>query len=181
MISYYIYLYLLGSIKDINLDEVIMRLEELTGWEVKIKETEEPVYAYDPVRHQCYSTKILKQLLKEVKSDVLKIIGITDVDLCTPVLSYVFGEAQLNGKVAVISLKRLRPEFYGLEKDLNILQQRLIKEVIHELGHTFELVHCPQKYCVMHLSTSIIKVDEKDETFCPVCYEKLRIKLKGVK
>lgn len=169
---------LIGDVKELPKELLKNEVVEVFGREVKIKEIEdEPLYAYDPIRHQCYSSKILKKMLEEVPEDSIKMIGITNQDLCTPVLSYVFGEAQLEGKVGIVSIKRLKQEFYGLRRDDKFFFDRLLKEIIHEFGHTFGLVHCNQKTCVMSLSTNVLKVDEKYYNFCDACQELIKINL----
>ena len=93
----------------------------------------------------------------------------TDKDLCIPILTYVFGEAQVGGTAAVVSLARLRQEHYGLAPDRPLLLERLRKECLHELGHTFGLVHCPLRECVMHLSNTVVDVDTRGGEFCTGC------------
>jgi len=128
-----------------------------------------PPSSLEAGRNQHSSTKILKELLGEVPEDALKILGITGMDLCIPILTYVFGEAQLGGTVAVVSLARLRQEFYGSAPDRPLFLERVRKESLHELGHTFGLIHCRSGDCVMHLSNTVIDVDAKGRNFCPYC------------
>jgi archaemetzincin len=130
-------------------------------------------FAFDVSRNQYNSTAILAGLLEKFDDHNGKILGITDGDLFVPVLTYVFGEAQLDGKVAVISSHRLHEEFYGLQPDDNILKMRLLKEAIHELGHTFGLTHCSNYLCVMHSSTGVDEIDVKTERFCRECRRKI--------
>jgi len=158
---------------------LILRLknktENLFKVAVSILKTEkEPVYAYDPLRQQYNSTKILKTMLKTAE-DETKTIGITDVDLFIQILTFVFGEAQLGGKVAVVSTARLKQEFYGMPVNKAILEERLIKEFFHELGHTYGLIHCENPLCVMRLSTNIKQVDLKSGDFCQNCKIILKI------
>jgi len=129
---------------------------------------------YDPVRNQYNSTWILAQILKLFPEENCKILGITGLDLYVPVLTFVFGEAQLDGKAAVVSSFRLRDELYGLPKSAEKLKERLEKEAIHELGHTFGLIHCHDPNCVMFTSTYAEEIDFKFKDFCPVCSEFLR-------
>jgi hypothetical protein len=76
----------------------------------------------------------------------VKLLAVTERDLFIPVLTFVFGHAQLGGRVAVISLARLRQEFYGLPRIASLFfSSALLKEALHEAGHTFGLVHCPDK------------------------------------
>lgn len=128
-----------------------------------------PPGSYDPRRNQYYSTKILKAILGEVPDDALKLLGVTERDLCIPILTYVFGEAQLGGTAAVVSLARLRQEFYGVAPERPLLMERLRKECLHEMGHTFGLIHCPSRDCVMYLSNTVVDVDGKGRTFCRHC------------
>jgi len=120
-------------------------------------------------RNQHSSTKILKEMLLEVPADALKILGITEKDLCIPILTYVFGEAQLGGTVGVVSLARLRQEFHGLAPNRPLFLERARKESLHELGHTFGLVHCGSRECVMYLSNTVGDVDSKGRDFCRYC------------
>jgi archaemetzincin len=128
-----------------------------------------PPSSYEAVRNQYYSTKILREMLKEVPGDAFKLLGVTDKDLCIPILTYVFGEAQLGGTAAVVSLARLRQEYYGVAPDRPLLLSRLRKESLHELGHTFGLVHCDSRECVMYLSNTVVDVDSKGRSFCRAC------------
>lgn len=128
-----------------------------------------PPSSYEAGRNQYYSTRILKEMLKEVPDDGFKLLGITDKDLCIPILTYVFGEAQLGGTAAIVSLARLRQEFYGVAQDRPLLLERLRKEALHELGHTFGLIHCTARDCVMYLSNTVVNVDSKGRNFCRHC------------
>ncbi|NIO56806.1 MAG: archaemetzincin family Zn-dependent metalloprotease [Candidatus Latescibacteria bacterium] len=134
----------------------------------------DPRIAFDSRRQQYDSTVLLAELLKEIQNKEDKIIGLTDVDLFIPVLTFVFGEAQLNGNAAIASYYRLRNAFYGLPDNPDLVLHRLEKEVIHEMGHTFNLIHCPNYRCVMQASTSVDEIDLKTGNFCPTCLEKIR-------
>ena len=134
----------------------------------------------DTLRNQFNSTWILSQLLKQPLPHPHKILGITEVDLYIPVLTYVFGEAQLEGSVAVVSSYRLKNELYGLPKNPHKLKERLKKEAIHELGHTFGLIHCRNIGCVMHPSTYAEEIDFKSTALCKTCSAALNDKIKQV-
>ncbi len=138
----------------------------------------DPEPYYDPARGQYHSTQILKEILHRVPEDALKALGIVSFDLFIPILTFVFGEAQLDGKAALVSLARLRQEFYGLPPNQRLLERRLLKEAKHELGHTFGLVHCPIRECVMSMANRITDVDAKGLTFCEGCRQLLLEALK---
>ena len=91
------------------------------------------------------------------------------MDLYIPVLTFVFGEAQLADGGAVVSAHRLRQEFYGMPTDPELLHERLLKEALHELGHTYGLRHCPDYTCVMSSSNGVERIDLKGAEFCPTC------------
>ena len=128
-----------------------------------------PELAYDSKRSQYQSVEIMRMLTKCASEKDSRILGITDVDLSIPMLTFLFGQAQLDGPVAIVSICRLRQEFYGLPEQDDLLRERLTKEVLHEMGHTFGLVHCSEQKCAMSLSTHIGMVDMKAEQYCSRC------------
>jgi archaemetzincin len=129
---------------------------------------------YDPHRNQYFSSGLLKKMLRQLPRDTLKVLGITPVDLFIPIMKYIFGEAQVSGKGAIISLFRLRQESYGLNPDQDLFWERIAKEAIHELGHTFGLTHCRDPLCVMNSSCLIGETDCKGTELCPTCQELYR-------
>ena len=129
----------------------------------------EPSFAFNVTRQQCCSTEILASLAERGTPDTWRLVGVTALDLYVPILTFVFGEAQIGGTSAVVSLHRLRDEFYGLPPNLPALRGRLLKETVHELGHTLELPHCQDYQCVMSASHGIEWVDLKGSRFCKTC------------
>jgi len=128
----------------------------------------------DPSRAQYESTGILRLLAREHAGFRGHVLGLTEADLYVPMLSFLFGHAQLGGTVALVSLARLRQEFYELQSDPPLLLERLMKEAAHELGHAFGMRHCANAQCCMALSTAIEQVDAKEADFCSGCRSLLR-------
>ncbi len=125
------------------------------------------MFAYDEARNQYHSTKILEVLEKKAPLDSIKVIAITREDLFIPILTHVYGEAQLGGRASIISIARL---IEGLEIDVGTKGcKRIVKEAIHELGHTFDLRHCEDQMCIMHYCRKLDDVDKKSDQFCRYC------------
>lgn len=120
-------------------------------------------------RKQYFSTQIIAEAMKLTDEFDGKIILLTDVDIFVPVLTFIFGEAQLNGKHSILSVCRLHEEFYSGISNEDLLLERTIKEALHELGHCYGLRHCLDWDCVMHSSPGIEEVDIKGNTFCRNC------------
>jgi archaemetzincin len=166
----YIYLLPIEPIKPVYYETIGKTIESAFDMPHKtIKANIKSESAYDYSREQYNSTFLLSKILEFLPENTLKIIGITDIDLFVPVLTFVFGEAQLNGKAAVVSISRLKNEFYGLPKNENVLIDRIKKEVVHELGHTFGLFHCKNYECVMSSSMYVENIDLKGSAFCDSC------------
>ena len=124
---------------------------------------------YDPTRRQYNGNSLLKELDSYTSSPNVKKIALFRVDLCIPILTYIFGQAPLNGKTGIASLYRLRNEQYGMKKDEDLLLDRFRKVITHELGHMFGLLHCHVPHCVMRSSTYVEDLDQKSHNFCNKC------------
>ena len=129
-------------------------------------------YAFDKRRKQYQSHAILSEVQGYAvrKPSLNRVLGVVDADIFVPELNFVFGEATCPGKAALISLWRLRPEFYGELPSKELFLERALKEAVHELGHTLGLRHCSRSSCVMHFSNSISDTDIKQSLFCDKCY-----------
>jgi len=129
-----------------------------------------PTTAFDKKRNQYNSTQILQKLREfAARKSFSVVLGVIDVDLYAVELNYVFGEALSPGMVALISLWRLNPSFYGEDNDLSLYTLRIQKEAVHEVGHALGLPHCSHSYCVMYFSNSIFDTDKKQSLFCDQC------------
>jgi archaemetzincin len=130
--------------------------------------------AYSKERGQYFSTQLISDALKMTNGIEGKVVIMVEFDLFVPVFTYVFGEAQLNGKYSIVSVCRLHEEFYsGTTNDI-ILFERTLKEVLHELGHNFGLIHCKDWDCVMHVSQGIEEIDIKGSNYCSDCKGKIK-------
>jgi archaemetzincin len=125
-------------------------------------------FALDTGRDQYHSTPILEKLAGKAPPHAFKVLAITFVDLFIPILTHVYGEAQLGGKACIVSTYRLR-EGLPLMNGQEVYQRRVVKEAIHELGHTFKLRHCPDHTCIMHYCRSEKDVDRKSDELCRYC------------
>ena len=125
-------------------------------------------FAFDSGRNQYHSTSILQQLEKSAPSFAIKVIAVTKVDLFIPILTHVYGEAQLGGKACLVSTYRLKDQISAAHPGV-IFTQRIIKEAIHELGHTFNLRHCQEHVCIMHYCRTELDVDRKSDQLCRYC------------
>jgi archaemetzincin len=129
----------------------------------------DPAFAFHPERQQYHSSEVLSWLERRMTEDTWRLLALTDVDLYIPILTYVFGEARLGPGPAVVSTRRLRPESYGLPAARDLLVQRLMRESMHELGHTLGLRHCSDWRCAMASSSDVAAIDVKSPTFCDSC------------
>jgi archaemetzincin len=128
---------------------------------------------YDPPRRQYNGTALLKKIDADFSSSSSKTLGLFNVDLFIPILTYIFGQAFLNGKAGIVSVYRLGNERYGMKPDPELLAQRFRKEAIHELGHMFGLVHCTDPVCVMRSGSYVEDIDQKEHHFCSSCRQRL--------
>ncbi len=153
-------------------DEALMtvvgeHVERTFGMPVVRRRAEPPPdTAFDPRRRQWASSKMLSWLAERRPENASKILGVTDADLFIPILTFVFGEAQLGGAAAVVSTARLATDGSGRRRE--VVARRLRTECVHELGHTFGLIHCDGS-CAMARSPGLPEVDAKKEYLCPEC------------
>ncbi|HUN87273.1 MAG TPA: archaemetzincin family Zn-dependent metalloprotease [Terriglobales bacterium] len=134
-----------------------------------LPETIDPQFSFHGERRQYHSSQILAQMSKFVGPKTWRLLAVSGNDLYIPILTFVFGEAQMGGPSAIVSYYRLRQQFYGLPHDPDLLRQRLLKEAVHELGHTLELTHCDDYRCAMSASHSVELIDLKENAFCEGC------------
>jgi len=129
---------------------------------------------YDPARRQYDGNRLIREIDLGYALDTNKTLGLFNVDLFIPILTYIFGQAFLGGRAGIASIYRLSNESYGLKADKKVFVDRIRKEVIHELGHTFGLIHCRNSTCVMRSSTYVEDIDQKDSILCHQCRTDLK-------
>jgi archaemetzincin len=135
----------------------------------------DPEFAYHPERQQYHSSEILQAMQIYRGADSWRLLGVTGVDLYIPILTFVFGEAQMGGPCGLVSAHRLQQEFYGLPPDCEVVQERLLKEAVHELGHTVDLTHCDDYQCAMAPSHAVEWIDLKESTLCEACQSRVPV------
>lgn len=161
-----------GDVEDSQIEALKQSLKAVFAQEVtKGNGMALPKESWRGDRGQYLASSILSVLSLPKSGD--RILGVVDVDIFAPELNFVFGQANVSGRRALISLKRLKQEFYGLPSDESLFRQRTLKEAVHELGHTYDLGHCPDRICVMHFSNCLADTDFKGWKFCSVCRRKL--------
>lgn len=164
----------LAEIDSQILETIRPALEKAFACPVEIKaQIEDISFAYDPTRKQYMAPALLGVLLEDKMEAGSNSLDVVDVDLYSPGLNLVFGQADTEVGVAIVSLYRLRQERYGLPPDEQLFKDRAVKEAVHELGHTYSLSHCPNPHCVMHFSNSLADTDIKGATFYSKCQKKL--------
>ena len=159
----------LGSVGEAVLNIVAANLQEILHVPVDILPTRQtPEFAYSDSRKQYHAALILKKLA-ESRRPHPRILALVSVDLFIPVLTYVFGEAQMGGRAAVVSIHRLRQKEEGSRIALDTFYERAAKVALHEVAHTFDLVHCSQPECIMRFSSGPSDLDELPLFFCEYC------------
>ncbi len=160
----------IGNIGREVLKQIAGTVARIFNAEVEIAEKKAvPKSAYNVDRKQYFARDFI-EIAKQENGG--KVLGITDVDIYAKNLNFIFGQAELKGKGCVVSIHRLRPEFYISPALDGLVVKRACKEAVHELGHTFGLQHCSNKNCVMCFSPNIKGVDSKYVYFCSACTEK---------
>jgi archaemetzincin len=139
----------------------ILKREVTIGDEVPL-----PPAGFDALRNQYVANALLEQLERNDVADAARVVGIIDSDVYAPGLNYVFGQARLPGRFAVVALPRLRQSLRARPEDAARFRERVLKTTIHELGHTFGFVHCPDRKCVMHFANAIGEADYSGVHYC---------------
>ena len=160
----------MGPVDDTLLDWLSKRVAQVTGQAAAVDPPIDlPTEAYNPTRRQYLGDALLVRLSHVDDPDASRIAGLIDFDCFSDGLNFVFGQAEICGRNAVVALARLAPSFYDEPPDESLLRERTLKEVVHELGHTWGLRHCDDPGCVMFFSNTLKDTDHKGYAFCPHC------------
>lgn len=163
-----IYMLPMGAVPQGVMERLKERLGETFRKDIIVmEEVPPPLHCREKGGGQWNSTKILEGLAAMGLRE--KALGVVDLDLYVPGLNFVFGEADPRSGVCIISLTRLRQEFYGRAPNEGLFLKRAVKEAVHELGHLYGLPHCPDRRCVMYFSNSLPDTDTKTRRFCERC------------
>ena len=163
------------------IDAVAVKIKQVFGFTTEIGAVLQDLsFALDQNRHQYNSTLVLEQLAASTFPHSLKVLAITQVDLFIPILTHVYGEAQLGGAACIVSTFRLNEGPSGMSIQKKFIE-RIVKEAVHELGHTFNLRHCPEHSCIMHYCRNEEDVDRKSDQLCRYCKIMLEDEIKRLK
>jgi archaemetzincin len=167
---------LLSEIEKKILEELQTHLGEVFNLKIKFLPMRLDLsFAFDGRRKQYLAGLTLERLGDFKREKTEKWLAICDIDLFAEGLNFVFGEADLEEGISIVSISRLRQSFYGLPNDENLFLERIKKEATHELGHLFYLGHCQNPNCVMYFSNSILDTDRKNSYLCQRCENKLKL------
>jgi archaemetzincin len=169
----YIYIQPIGNVGNGLLDHLAAQLEAFYGYPCRVASSIcIPEFSFNHGRGQYNAEILVTELSDRMAVDAMKLLGVVDADLFVPGLNFVFGLAA--GNISVISIARLKPLHSGEKENKILFWERVLKEAIHELGHTFGLHHCPDIRCVMHFSNNLEDTDIKSSGFCRVCSIEIR-------
>lgn len=165
----------MGRIGEAPMRIVAANIQAVIGIPVDILAPMEiPEDAFQPHRRQYDAGLVLKRLTALIPARYLRTVALVTADLCSPILTYVYGEAEVGGRSAVVSAFRLRQNEDGATVSMDQYYERLVKVSLHEAAHTFSLLHCEDPRCLMRLSVKVRHLDEIDISFCRRCEFALR-------
>jgi archaemetzincin len=158
------------------LERLALCLEERFLFSCAVERTlRVPRTSLNSVRKQMFLNTLITRVVAATPAIEGMRLAITDFDLYKTSHQFVFGDASEEHRIAVVSLHRLRCDFYGERADSNLLFQRTLKESVHDLGHALGLKHCFNARCAMYFSNSIYDTDNKLSHFCETCEKRLRL------
>jgi archaemetzincin len=181
-----IYIQKIGNVEP----SILIKLKKNLKWtlkdyidSVKILKDEIPIidFPYNPISKQYDASYIFEVLDKNIKNkNQFRTLGVIDEDIYADTLNFIFGRAKYPKNefykyhgIALISVARLKENFYRRSPNESLFELRVLKEAIHELGHTFGLPHC-HNHCIMRFSNHLKDTDDKPYKYCDTCEKKVR-------
>lgn len=126
-----------------------------------------PDAAYLGTRRQHNSSMILDALAERVDADALITLAVTGEDLFARGKQYVFGEGNLDRRVGICSLARLR------SADEALFRRRALKLATHEAAHILSIPHCVKRRCLMQGANTIEEADRHPMQPCAADLKKI--------
>lgn len=136
-----------------------------------------PEESYNVIRGQNYASVILNKLERVKANQREFIVGLLEEDIYLPDEAFIIGYSDTVLRTAVVSLFRIRQEFYGLPEDDKKVFSRLFKQSIFHLSPLFELPSCRNPRCINYYSQKMFDIDSKGEKFCDLCRRKISGKI----
>lgn len=125
--------------------------------------------AYHEDRDQWDAATLVRMWRGVIANGAGRIVIVTGKDTFAEGLNWTTGCAMCGGQVAVVSICRLRNEFWGDPPNEEKLTRRAITIVMHELGHTWgKAAHCTNE-CVIGGTNSLRDIDGLPTDYCPFC------------
>lgn len=188
-----IYLIKIGNLDQSMLEKLKINLEQkLKNFNFSFEILQDDFELEDLVdnseKDQYYAPEILNKLSLYLKrTHIFRLIGVMNKDIYGLGYNFIFGIANEFSGVGLISISRLTENFYKKKELIHRkketstdIELRILKDAIHELGHTFGLKHCEHN-CIMKFSDSLSDIDKKSENFCASCSKKLKRILTNIK
>jgi archaemetzincin len=123
-----------------------------------------PDSSHDPLRQQYEAKRIIDHVVVQQSKDYDKRLCLVKIDIYAQNMNFIFGLADPLRRTALVSTYRLSS---------TNLEERITKEIIHELGHLYGLGHCSNHECVMFFSNKVEDTDTKKAKFCDHCKRQL--------
>lgn len=160
----------LGEVEFMLVNRLATNIGPIFGRSVDIlKGMRVPDESYNVVRNQYYAS-IIHAKLERVKANPHEyVLGVCEEDIYLPDEAYVIGHSDAILGAAVVSLFRIRQEFYGLPENDALVYARMFKQAVHFTAHLFGLPSCRNPKCVNYFSQDMFDIDNKGEKLCDIC------------
>lgn len=162
-----------GPVEAAVIEYLCGALEPVFRLPVRQAAAELPLTGWDAERQQYVSEELVAATEEALPPGAVCVLGLTEANLYAGDLDFIFGQAEVGGPAAVVSLHHLHPERTEHRPNRALFLRRALIESVHELGHTFGLTHCHLARCVMYFSESIEQSDVKGPGFCSLHRQRL--------